>query len=293
MEAAVQMEESAEVVLETSQHLPAKIEIEKSKAVQEVQASLIIAKKFPRDQNASYQKIMESCKRLTLASQAIYSLPISGSAKTGPSIRLAEVLAISWGNISFGVKEVSRENGRSHCLAYCWDQEANTRSESEFTVEHWIEVGKGGNKTRKSISDPVEIDRLIANRGSRKLRNCILHVIPPDIVEAALKACKATMAKGDGKPLADRIRECVALFAEVGVTIGMIEDRLKHPMDQTNGEEIADLAAIYKSIVDKQAKRTDFFNTGEKNTSEASQDIANKIKNMGVDNGTNQVQSPE
>lgn len=260
---------------------PAAVQIAESKAVQEVQAKLIIAKKFPRDEVAAFARIMKACKRIILAEQAIYRLPISGDTKTGPSIRLAEVLIMNWGNASYGIKEISRENGRSHCIAFCWDQETNTSVESEFTVEHWIEVGKKGTpKTKKVISDPVEIDRLILNRGARRVRNCILGVIPGDVVDEALKACKATLAKGGGEPLSDRIRKMVSAFTELSVSQEMIEERLGHPIDQTTGDEIVDLTGIYKAIVDKQAKRENYFKTGEKPTDEGAQSVADKIKAM-------------
>lgn len=260
---------------------PAAVSIAESKAVQEVQAKLIIAKKFPRDEVDCYNRIMKSCKRILLAEQAIYRLPISGDTKTGPSIRLAEVLIQAWGNASYGIKEISRENGRSHCVAFCWDQQTNTSVESEFTVEHWIEVGKKPNpKVKKPITDPVEIDRLILNRGARRVRNCILGVIPGDVVDDALKACRATLAKGGGEPLSDRIRKMVAAFTELSVSQEMIEERLGHPIDQTTGEEIVDLTGIYKAIVDKQAKRENYFKTGEKVVDETSQSVADKIKAM-------------
>ena len=266
-----------EVEVEHESQLPATIAIEQSKAVQEVQAALVIAKRFPRDENQAFARIMKACQRLILAEQAVYRLPISGQTHEGPSIRLAEVLAQAWGNLKFGIKELSREKGRSHCVAYCWDHETNTSVELEFAVDHWIEVGKKGQpKIKKPITDPVEIDRLIANRGARKLRNCILNVIPGDIVDEAVKACKKTLAKGGGEPLSDRIRKMVAVFQELSISQEMIEERLKHPIDQTTGDEIVELTAIYKSLVDKQAKRSDFFNTGEVDTPKSG--LADKLR---------------
>lgn len=237
---------------------------ESSKAVQEIQGMIISAKKFPRDELGSYNRIMKSCQRLSLADQAVYRIPIGGKTQEGPSIRLAEVLAQAWGNLSFGIKEISRTLGKSLHVAYCHDYETNTRAEIEFEVEHWIEVGKQGQvKTKKHITDPVEIDRLIANRGARKLRNCILNIIPPDVIEEAVKACKTTVAKGGGEPIEDRVRKMIMAFDGLGVSKEMVQEFLGHDLEITTGEEIANLSAIYKSITDKQAKRSDYFNTGE------------------------------
>lgn len=248
-----------EIMATEAVHVHQNLAVENSRAIQEVQASLIIAKRFPRDENAAFARIMTSCKRISLATHAIYNLPISGRNQSGPSIRLAEVLAQAWGNLKFGFKEYSRADGVSSCNAYCWDQETNTNSEIDFEVEHFI-IAKGA---KKFITDPAEIDRLIANKGSKKLRQCILKVIPPDIVEEAMNQCKETIKKGDGSPIGDRIRKMVAAFSHIGVTQEMIEKRVKKSIDLIDPDELVDLTATYKSLVDNQAKKNYYFDTGE------------------------------
>src|SRR5215469_5134717 len=88
-------------------------EATEARAVAEVQASYVIAKKFPRNEHQAYIKIIDSCKRPFLAEQAMYAYPKGGTLVTGPSIRLAEVMARSWGNIDFGIRELSQVNGVS------------------------------------------------------------------------------------------------------------------------------------------------------------------------------------
>lgn len=43
-----------------------------------------------------------------------------------------------------GVKELSRSNGVSECLAYAWDYETNYRDVRTFTVRHWRDTREGG-----------------------------------------------------------------------------------------------------------------------------------------------------
>ena len=85
--------------------------IEQSRAIQEVQASLVIAKKFPRDQDAAYLRIMKACERYSLADQAEYAYPRGDKTVTGPTIRIAETLAQNWGNLNFGIRELSQSKG--------------------------------------------------------------------------------------------------------------------------------------------------------------------------------------
>lgn len=247
--------------------------IEQSRAIQEVQAALIIAKKFPRDTNAAFARIVDSCKRITLANQAMYKYPRGGEMVTGPSIRLAEVLAQNYGNLDFGVREIERRGSVSIAESYCWDMETNTRQVKVFEVPHEIGL-KGGKK--KKLTDPRDIYELVANQGARRLRACILGIIPGDIVDGAVNQCKMTIAKGGGEPIADRIRKVILAFKELGVSQEMLETRLGHGMDLTTPEEIVDLTSIYAALRDKQAKRGDFFDFPEE--AEDSDSKANELR---------------
>lgn len=235
----------------------AQVEIAKHKVAQEVQAMLIIAQSYPRDQARSYMRIMESCKRLSLAEKSMYSYPRGGTTVTGPSIRLAEVLAQNWGNLKMGVREIERGDGYSLAESFCWDLEMNVYQTKEFEVPHEISTKQG----KKIITDSRDIYELVANNGSRRLRACILGIIPADITESAVQQCKATLEKGSGEPLVDRIKKMLMNFAEyeIGVSHEMIEERLGHKMDLTTTAEIVELWGIYTAIRDKQAKREDFF----------------------------------
>ena len=80
-----------------------------------------------------------------LAQSAVYSYARGGSSVTGPSIRLAEMLAQNWGNIQYGIRELSSENGESTVEAFAWDVETNTRQTKVFQVPH-IRYTRNGSK---------------------------------------------------------------------------------------------------------------------------------------------------
>lgn len=263
------------------------VQVEQSRAIQEVQASIIIAKKFPRDTNLAYTRIMEACKRPLLAEQSMYKYPRGGQVVTGPSIRLAEVLAQNFGNLEFGVRELERFNGVSKAISFCWDKETNTRKVLEFEVAHEIEVGRKGEKKKKRLTDPRDIYELVANNGARRMRACILAIIPGDIVDAAVRACQQTVAKGGGEPIEDRIRKMLLAFKNLGVTQEMIEEKLAHKIDITTGEELADLMSIYTSIRDKQAKRGDFFNFPDDDITDDARDAAKSKMDRALANKAN------
>lgn len=231
------------------------VDIESARATQEVQASMVIAKRFPRDEVEAYTKIMKSCERPSLAKEALYAYPRGGQMITGPSIRLAEAMAQAWGNLDFGIRELSQRDGVSEVEAYCWDLETNTRQTKTFNVKHERYTKKGTH----ALDDPRDIYEHTANQGARRLRACILGIIPGDITEAAVQKCEATMQKGDGKPLKDRVRDMVTAFQEFGVTKAMIEARLGHKLDATMATELVALGKIYKSLKDNMSARDQWF----------------------------------
>lgn len=231
------------------------IEIESSRAVAEAQGKLVIAKRFPRDEARAYSKIIESCKRKGLAEEATYSFPRGGQTVSGPSIRLAEELARAWGNIDYGIRELSRKDGVSEMEAYAWDLETNTSSSQKFSVRHIRDTRGGG----QALTDERDIYELTANQGARRLRARVLAILPPDIVEAALAECRRTLAGDNSEPVADRVRKMIRAFEKYGVTAAMIEARLAHSLDTVLPDEIADLQGIFNSLKSGMSKASDWF----------------------------------
>ena len=134
-----------------------------TRQAQEVQAAMIVAKRFPRDERESCNRILNACNRRSLAESAIYSFSRGGSEVTGPSIRLAECLAQNWGNIDFGYIELEQKNGESQVMAYAWDLETNTRQSKVFSVPHIRKTKTGA----YSLTDPRDIYEMVANQASR------------------------------------------------------------------------------------------------------------------------------
>lgn len=227
-----------------------------SRQAQEVQAAMIVAKRFPRDEYEAYNRIMKACERRILAENAMYEYPRGGTKVTGPSIRLAEVLAQNWGNIDFGILELEQKAGESTVMAYAWDLETNVRQTKVFTVKH-------ERKARGSISkltDPRDIYEMVANQGARRLRACILGIIPGDIVDAAVEKCKETLVKGYKEPLSDRIRKMIAVFdKEFQVSQAMLEKFIGCSADAFSENDFVRLVGVYKSLRDGMAKREDYF----------------------------------
>ena len=234
-----------------------------SRQAQEVQAAMVVAKKFPRDELTAIQRIKQSCKRSRLAEAALYSYPKGGTTVTGPTIRLAEMMAQNWGNLSFGVIELSQENGESQVMSYAWDLETNTRQDKVFTVKHERKKNdfSSGKKVEviTRLTDPREIYEMCANQGARRLRACILGVIPGDVVDEALEECEKTLKGDNSVPLQDRLTKLLSAFDKFAVTKEMIEGNLGHNLQATSEQEFVGLRKIFNSLKDGMGNREDYF----------------------------------
>jgi len=250
-----------EKALQTSSKAPAPAAVQTAigRYTQEVQGMVFMAKQYPRDQYAAWDRIKTACQRKSLAEIAQYAYPRAGEKVTGPSIRLAEVIAQNWGNMSYGVVELEQRDGESTAMAFAWDLETNTRVEKIFTVKHEIQLSKKKGGTKKKLTDPRDIYELVANMGARRERACILATVPKDVTDAALEECEKTLRSGDEEPMEDKVRKLLDRFKTVGVTKEMIEKRQGYTIDRFTAKDGIDLQKIYNAIKDDIGKRDDYF----------------------------------
>jgi len=230
------------------------VQVEETRAAAEVKAQVFMAKQYPRDAVKAIDRILAECDRPTLAEKAVYSFPKGGSQVTGASIRLAEAVARGWGNIAFGMVEVDRHEGESLMLAYAWDLETNTMSRKEFRVKHIRDTKEGG----KALRDERDVYELTANQGSRRVRSCILSIIPGDVVDMALDRCQQALKAKVGN-IDEAIPKVVAKFSDLGVTKSMLEKRLRHRIEATTAAEIVQLRTIFNSLKDEMSAISDWF----------------------------------
>ena len=227
---------------------------DQARAVAEVQAALMIARMNPRDPVKAMDRILNNCTRPTLANAATYAYSRGGTDITGPTIRLAEAIAQGWGNIQYGIREISQSASVSTVAAYAWDVETNTRREVVFQVPHRRDTKKGS----YAIKDSRDVYELVANQGARRLRACILGVIPGDVVDAALAQCAVTQqANVDMTP--EGIQKLIEGFARFGVTKAQIEKRIQRRIDAIQPAQVISLRNIWKSLRDGMSAPNEWF----------------------------------
>jgi predicted nucleic acid-binding protein len=234
------------------------IAVEQSRAVAEIQASILSAKHFPRDEVAVLDKAIKIAKNKAFAESALYEYTKGGKVE-GLSIRAAEMLINLWGNSRFGIRELEQKKGESILNAYCHDLQTNTYTEKIFTVKHERDKSDGN----ESLTKQRDIYENNANLGARRLRACILANIPSFITEAVADEVKRTL-RSSTEPLADRAQTMLAVFSDFGITKDQIEKRLGHKIEAITENEMLTLRKIYNAINDGYQGPEAYFKPEEK-----------------------------
>lgn len=252
-----------------------------------VQAQLVYAASRPRNEQRAVDRMLNSFQRQSLAEVSVYQYARGGSDITGLSIRAAEAMAMAWGNMDFGLRELEQKNGESTVEAFAWDLETNVRRSITFRVQHYRETKRG----RVKLEDSRDIYEMVANQGSRRVRACILAVIPRDIQEAVMAQVENTMrASFDITP--EYLKKWLAAFEKFGVTKDQIEARIQRRIDTITPAQMTGLVNIYNSLKDGIGTVADFFEVQQQNTQKA-MTLADKAKAAATEQQQEQPENKE
>lgn len=237
-----------------------------SREVAETQTKYLMAERFPRDEVAAMDRILNAFSRPTLAEKAAYQFARGGTDISGPSIRAAEAMAQQWGNIDSGWRELQRGIDAagtpfSEVEAFCVDLQSRNSKRMQFIVRHWRDTKNGGYK----LKDERDIYELCANQAQRRLRACILASIPGDVTEAAMQQADVTLkSKADTSPAA--MLKMAEAFAAFGVTRELIEKRIQRRLDAIQPAQVVSLKRIYASLRDDMSEPKDWFDIADGDT---------------------------
>lgn len=224
---------------------------QESAARAEIESAIIVSRRFPRNEENAIGGLSKACSRPSFAEDAAYSFPRGGKAVTGPSVYLAKEAARLWGNLRYGFAVLMDDEKSRQIRCFAWDMETNAKSECEDVIE---KVHQRKNK-QTQVTEWVPVDErdlreLTNKRAAIGIRNCILSLLPSDIIEDALARARETLEKqGAADPDAMRKR-LISGFASLGINADELAKYLGCPVGQANPKQISDLRTVWKSISD-------------------------------------------
>lgn len=202
----------------------------------EVDVQIATAHRFPRS-IASFFKRAESMATATpeIAASMEYAKPVGGEKVKGPSVRLAEIVAATYGNLRVQSRVTSETDREITAQGVAHDLESNVAHLTEVSVSL---LKKDGTR--------VKADQVINARAaacSKARRNAIFLAVPMALCQPIIAAARK-VAVGDEKTLPERRKAQLKWFEEHGIKRALVFTWLgvKDEVDITL-EHMADLLA--------------------------------------------------
>jgi hypothetical protein len=235
----------------------------------ELQAMFTVAQAVGRNERVAWDRVMVACERPSFADGALYAFPRGGQQITGPSVQMAREIMRAWTGIVVDSPRVVEITGDEiHIRAVAIDLVSCNRTAMEDRFKKLVQR-KGG----WVVPDERDLRELINRRAAVLERNCILKLIPSDVVDAAIDRVRSTMvsaAQGDLETKrADVVRNLVAAFGTIGVTREMLGTKIVRALDSITGTQLSDLRSIYKGIADGHTTPADHFDVASSKAEKA------------------------
>jgi hypothetical protein len=201
------------------------------------------AKRYPRSVDRS---LKEALTLATLdeetAGSMFYALPRSGKTIEGPSARLAEVMAYSWGNLRVDADIVAEDRGTVTAMGTCFDLEKNVAV--RVRVKRRITDKKGVRYNEDMIGVTSNAAISIA------LRNCVFKVIPAALTRRIYaEARKASLGKGG--TITQKRQNALTWFGKMGVSDAQVFEVLGvRGIDDLGEDQLITLRGLKNAIQD-------------------------------------------
>ena len=207
----------------------------------EIDVQIKTAREFPRDVSHSTKQAKSmACMSPEAAAECRYVLPRAGKTIEGPSVRLAEIVAATWGNLRVGTRVIDIGPTTLTCAAVAHDLESNTSIMTE--VQRRI-TDKAG---RRYSDDMITTTSNAAS--SIALRNAVFKVVPRAFWGPIYTAAMAHGTKS-AVPVTEQRVKALGWFADRGADEASVLRVLGlSSVDQIGAEHLATLRGLVVAI---------------------------------------------
>lgn len=213
------------------------------------------ARQWPRSVARFKKEIGDLLREdIETARSAEYAKPVGNGVVKGPSVRLAELALLCWGNAEIGEEEAIVGDKSVSVKASAWDLERNIRQERVVSTSI---IKRDGTRYPGHM-----IEQTCGATASKARRNAICSIIPKTYINDALEVARAVAAKTI-EPL-DTLREKWLGYCERSykVTREQVYAFLDvNGIDDIVMEHIDTLKAITTGIKDGETTVAEVFST--------------------------------
>lgn len=163
--------------------------IEMQRATAQVYAAYQMAMHRPRDEQRCYDRIINLCKNVSFAADALYKVPRGNQKVEGFTSKSIKEFSRIFGNMEAGYIEHGSYGPESQFEAAAIDLESNFRFFAKYTVRHerWV------NKRIEAVIDPQQVDEICKAKASKQVRNCSSSILPDYMLQDAEKEVRRTL----------------------------------------------------------------------------------------------------
>lgn len=175
-----------------------------------------------------------------------------------------------WGNIRHGCDVIADSREERTIRAWAWDLETNVKVTSDVTFKKLVQR-KRNNQTQWVEPDERDLRELTNKHAAISKRNCLLELLPSDMVEDACNQARATLTNQAATDPDAARKQIVIAFGGINVPIIGLETYLGHAIAECSPDELTNLRAIYKSIKDGNSTWAEYVKPAESNDEIAAQ----------------------
>ena len=207
----------------------------------EIDMQIATAKKYPRNITHSLSTI-ETLATLDkdVAASCFYTLPRDGKTLSGPSVRMAEIVATAWGNLRVQSRIIANDGKIITAQGVCHDLETNMAASVEVKR-------KITNKYGQTFSEDMQV--VTGNAACAiAFRNAVFKVVPAAYIKKSLDKARL-LSVGEGKEFEEVRQDTIRWFESKGVAPKKLFDLLSIKSDKDiTAEMVADLRGLVTAI---------------------------------------------
>lgn len=223
----------------------------------EIDMQISTAKAFPRSlKNFIDKAITMVSLSEDVAESCIYSLPRSGKTLEGPSVRLAEIVTASYGNIRSGARVIADDGKTITAQGICHDLETN----NSVTVEVKRRVT---NKQGIRFNDDMIV---VAGNAACAIayRNAVLKIVPAALITPIYNSAKEII-KGTVATLPTKRKQALEFFKSKGVKDEQICESLDiKRIEDIDIEKLFTLRTMATALKNSESTVEEMFSKKEK-----------------------------
>lgn len=238
----------------------------------EIDVQIATAKQYPRN----LAKVLNNIETLAtmdeeIAGSCFYTLRRQGKVIEGPSIRMAEIIASSWGNLRVQARIIGNDGKMITAQGVCHDLESNYATSTEVKRRITDKYGK-------TYSEDMQV--VTGNAACAiAMRNALFKVVPAALVKKVVEKAKK-VSLGESMTLESSRAKMLAYFKTIGVDEKQIFDYLSvEKTDEIDIDMVVELRGLATAIKEGTTTVKEAFSTkSAKDTEETAKKVAEKFE---------------